>query len=92
MFCSSSWSKQVCYELTVEINCKFMSTIIVLIVSIKFEELIRKKIFVLKQLMMNIKNYIIQLMHSFEVNIRICQPENSDVHRGEAEVNITFEG
>ena len=35
---------------------------------------------------------IIQLMHSFEVDIRICQPENSDVHRGEAEVNITFEG
>ena len=35
---------------------------------------------------------IIQLMHSFEVNIRICHPENSDVHRGEAEVNITFEG
>ena len=28
----------------------------------------------------------------FEVNIRICQPENSDVYRGEAEVNITFEG
>ena len=27
---------------------------------------------------------IIQLMHSFEVDIRICQPENSDVHRGEA--------
>ena len=36
--------------------------------------------------------HIIQLMHSFEVDIRICQPENSDVHRGEAEVNITFEG
>ena len=35
---------------------------------------------------------IIQLMHSFEVDIRICQPENSDVHRSEAEVNITFEG
>ena len=35
---------------------------------------------------------IIQLMHSFEDNIRICQPKNSDVHRGEAEVNITFEG
>ena len=34
----------------------------------------------------------IQLMHSFEVNIRICQPEISDVHRGEAEVNITLEG
>ena len=34
----------------------------------------------------------IQLMHSFEVDIRICQPENSDVHRGEAEVNITFDG
>ena len=31
---------------------------------------------------------IIQLMHSFDVNIRICQAENSDVHRGEAEVNI----
>ena len=39
-----------------------------------------------------VKDGIIQLMHSFEVNIRICQPENSDVHRGEAEVNITFEG
>ena len=25
---------------------------------------------------------IIQLMHSLEFNIRICQPENSDVHRG----------
>ena len=35
---------------------------------------------------------IIQLMHSFEVDIRICQPKNSDVHRGEAEVNITFRG
>ena len=43
----------------------------------------------------------IQLMHSFEVNIRICQPSKvmsnkanreSDVHRGEAEVDITFEG
>ena len=34
----------------------------------------------------------IQLMHSFKVNIRICQPENSDVHRGEAQVTITFEG
>ena len=27
----------------------------------------------------------------FEVNIRICQPKNSDVHRGKAKVNITFE-
>ena len=35
---------------------------------------------------------IIQLIHSFKVNIRICQPENSDVHRGKAEVNITFKG
>ena len=34
---------------------------------------------------------IIQLLHSFEVNSRICQPVNSDVHLGEAEVNITFE-
>ena len=24
--------------------------------------------------------YNIQLMHSFEVDIRICPPENSDVH------------
>ena len=31
-------------------------------------------------------------MHSFEFTIRICQPENSDVHRGEAEVKITFDG
>ena len=29
-------------------------------------------------------------MHSFEVNIRICQPENSYIHRGEAGANITF--
>ena len=35
---------------------------------------------------------IIQLMHYFDVDIRICQPENSDVHQGKAEVNITFEG
>ena len=35
---------------------------------------------------------IIQSMHSFEVDIRICQPEISYVHQGEAEVNITFEG
>ena len=34
---------------------------------------------------------IIQLLHSFEVNIRICQPE-SNVHQGEAELDITFEG
>ena len=34
----------------------------------------------------------IQLMHSFEVNIRICQPENSDVHQGEAVVNHHFQG
>ena len=39
-----------------------------------------------------IKSDIIQLMHSFEIDIRICQSENSDVHRGEAEMNITFEG
>ena len=32
------------------------------------------------------------MMHSFEVDIRICQHENSDVHRGKAEVNITFVG
>ena len=35
---------------------------------------------------------IIQLMHSFEVNIRICQTESVDVYQGEAAVNITFEG
>ena len=38
------------------------------------------------------ETHIIQLMHSFELNIRICKPENSDVHRGVASVNITFEG
>ena len=37
-------------------------------------------------------NANILLMHSFEVNIRICQPKISDVHRGKAEVNISFEG
>ena len=42
-FCFSAWSKQVCYELTVEFSCNSMSIIIVLIVSIKFEELTRKK-------------------------------------------------
>ena len=42
-FCFSAWSKQVCYELTVEFSCNSMSVIIVLIVSIKFEKLTRKK-------------------------------------------------
>ena len=49
MCCFSAWSKQVCYESTVEFNCNCMSTIIVLIVSIIFEELTRKKLLVLKQ-------------------------------------------
>ena len=31
-------------------------------------------------------------MHSFEAYIWISQHENSDVHQGEAEVNITFKG
>ena len=35
---------------------------------------------------------ILQLMHSFKVNIRIRQPENSDFQQGEAKMNITFEG
>ena len=26
---------------------------------------------------------IIQMVHSFSVNIRVCQPENSDLQRGE---------
>ena len=43
MFLLSAWAKQVCYELTLEFNCNCISTIIVLIVSIKFEELTRKK-------------------------------------------------
>ena len=30
-------------------------------------------------------------MHSFEVNIRLCKPENSDVYGGKTKVNITFE-
>ena len=37
-------TKQVCHELTVEFNCNSMSTIIVLIVFIKFEDLTRKNI------------------------------------------------
>ena len=31
---------------------------------------------------------IIQLVHSFGVNIRICKPENSDVHLGVAETPV----
>ena len=31
-------------------------------------------------------------MHSFEVDIKICPPKNSDVHRVEAEMNITLKG
>ena len=31
-------------------------------------------------------------MHSFEINITICQPENSGVRRGKAEVNTTSDG
>ena len=42
--------------------------------------------------LLHIFDNIIQLMYSFEINIRICQPEKSDGHRGKAEVNITFEG
>ena len=53
--CFSEWSKQVYYVLTVEFNCNSMSTIIVLIVFIKFEELTGKKLLVLKQQMMIIK-------------------------------------
>ena len=33
---------------------------------------------------------ITQLMQSFEFNNRICQPEKSDVHRGEDENNAPF--
>ena len=33
-----------------------------------------------------------QLMHSFSVYIRICQPENSDLQWGRVEVNTTFDG
>ena len=28
------------------------------------------------------------MMHSFDVNIMICQPENSDVHRGRAKGEV----
>ena len=42
-FFFSAWSKQVCFEMTVKFKCNSMSTIFVLIVSIKFEELARKK-------------------------------------------------
>ena len=43
-FFFSAWSKHVCLELTVAFNCNSMSTIIVLIVYIKFEELARLKL------------------------------------------------
>ena len=43
-FFFSAWSKQVCFEMTVKFKSNSMSTIFVLIVSIKFEELSRKNI------------------------------------------------
>ena len=45
--------------MTVKLNCISMNTKIVLIVSINFEKMTRKKLLVLKKKMMNIKNYII---------------------------------
>ena len=33
-----------------------------------------------------VMDIITQLMHSFEVNIRMCQHQNSDVYGGEVEV------
>ena len=36
----------------------------------------------------NVLCNIIQLVHYFGVNIRICQPKNSDVHLGEAETPV----
>ena len=35
------------------------------------------------------RHYLVQLMHFFEVNIRICQPEKCDVHRGEVVSLVT---
>ena len=35
---------------------------------------------------------ILQLIHSFEVNIRFCQPKNCDVHQDKADVNSTSGG
>ena len=35
-------------------------------------------------------NDTIQLMHSFEVD-RICQPENSGVHRGETPIILLYD-
>ena len=35
---------------------------------------------------------IIELMHYFDINIRIFQLQNSDIDQGEAEMNITLEG
>ena len=32
-----------------------------------------------------------QLKHSFEFHIRICQPETSDICRGKADGNTTFD-
>ena len=43
-FFFSALFKMVYYDLTVEFDCNSMSTIIVLIVSIKFEELTRNNI------------------------------------------------
>ena len=37
-------------------------------------------------------SYDMQFMHSFQVNIRICQPKNSDVHQGKARGEHHFPG
>ena len=54
-----SMVKACCYVMIVDLNCNSISTKIVLIVSISFEELTGKKLLILKQKMMNIKNYIL---------------------------------
>ena len=45
----SAWSQPICYELTVEFNFNSMSTVIVLIVSIKIWRDDKKKILVLEK-------------------------------------------
>ena len=43
------------------------------------------------ELLERLKSDLIPLMHSFKVNIRVCLAEISNVNRGKASVNITFE-
>ena len=70
-FCFWAWSKPVCYVMTVELNCNFISTKIVLIVSSILKSWPEKKLLVLKQTMINIKIYFLFVLEI--INVFLCK-------------------